>query len=189
MTNHSAIRLVVITITLTMTLAHHTAWAACLPDASLEKKQLNIAQRSFPTLLPALPEILGCDAVADLPSALGDFSADHWRVRILMQHDFIPVEIVIAHELGHALAFKHGETHGRYRGHGSIWMRTMIRAGYGSEAYRTASLTHHYPGLLSVYQTVSQREIKRRLQVPEIDVLALLNERPGWLDFLMRPID
>ena len=162
-------------------------FARCRADASLEIKQAVIARRDFPELVANLPDILGCDDELDMPGALGNFSRSEWRVRILLRPSSTPLEVVIAHELGHALADKNGEVYGRFKGHGAMWLRTMILAGQGEEAARTASMTQDFPGLWAVYQRVA-KQVSRGADF-DLDLVALLKQRPAWLDALTKPID
>lgn len=178
---------------LAVLLSAQGAWAACRADPNLVDLQRMVAERHFPRLLSRLPAIVACDFPRDLsPNAVGDFSPDEWRVRVLKiktpSADLAP-RIVVAHELGHAQVAFDGGHDTPFKGHGEPWLRAMRRAGLNDEAYRTASLSTYYPGLLSVYQQVVSSERPSRKPKEEVDFLALLNERPAFLSVLLKPVD
>jgi hypothetical protein len=167
--------------------------AICRPSPELESLQRELAIKYFPDVKDRLPKITACDRADVGESILGDFNSDKWAIRIITERDDFPVKIVVAHELGHAVAFLQGERHHQYRGHGAIWMRVMIRAGFATEAQRTSNLHFHYPGLDRVYLEVAKLESGRggKTTKPrdQLDVLAMLKERPQWWDWINKPID
>ncbi len=163
--------------------------AVCRSERTLVALQSDVAKQHFTGLLKKLPEIFGCDE-SDFPNdTLGDFNPDAWRIRVLMKRNSLSQRVIVAHELGHAQASLQGEIYGPFKGHGQIWLHVMIDAGFDAEAQRTAGLTNYYPGLLQVYQTVASGERSMGKRAPNVDVVALLNERPAVLDLFLKPID
>jgi hypothetical protein len=181
-------KLVTIWFAIFLVISPKETMAICRPEPILTAMEIAIAKKHFPEVSKKLPEIVGCDP-NDFTDALGDFNPNTWRIRVLMEKSSLTREVIVAHELGHAQASLEGEEYTHFRGHGAIWIRVMIRAGFGAEAQRTAKLTTYYPGLLQVYQVVASTEAHTLKPVPEVNVIALLNERPAVLDFLLTPID
>lgn len=186
----SPIRLAAAALATWLGAASGTATASCQGDASLAEMQTKIARQHFPSLASRLPRILRCEAHDFADGALGDFNDDSWTIRVLHGQHGLSEQIIVWHELGHARAALDGETYGRFKGHGSIWLRTMIRSGLASEARRTAE---YYPGLLPVYQQVmsTERYAERngKGDGKEVDLLNFLRERPDFLVFLTKRID
>jgi hypothetical protein len=168
-------------------------FGACRYSSALESMQRELATKYFPEVKDKLPKISACDRIDVGEGILGDFHSDRWAIRIVTEREDFPVRIVVAHELGHAVAFLQGERHHNYRGHGAIWMRVMIRAGFASEAQRTSNLHFHYPGLDRVYIEIAKLENNRGMKVAksrdQLDVVAMLKERPQWWDWMNKPID
>jgi hypothetical protein len=168
--------------------------AACRHSPELEGLQHELAIKYFPDIKDRLPKISACDRADFDEHILGDFDAGKWAIRIITEREDFPVKIVIAHELGHAVAFLQGERHYQFRGHGAIWIRVMIRAGFANEAKRTSNLHYHYPGLDRIYVEVAKLEndiVGKPAWPPrdQLDVLSMLKERPQWWDWLNKPID
>lgn len=177
-------------IALAALLSAQGAWAVCRTEPVLVDLQRAVAEKHFPKLLAKLPAILGCDSASDFSAnAVGDFSPDQWRVRVLRTETSLAPRIIVAHELGHAQVAFEGGSDTPFKGHGESWLRAMRRAGFDAEARRTASLSTYYPGLLSVYQQMASSERPSRKHKEEVDLLALLNERPSFLNMLLKPID
>lgn len=164
------------------------AGAVCRDDPALAALEARIARQHFPQLTARLPPIQRCDA-SDFPlNVSGDFNPNTWHIRVITTKQLELDRLIVWHELGHAAATEKGETPGGpFRGHGPIWLRVMIRSGLATEAKRTAEI---YPGLLPVYQQVMLKERKPTEQHPDgADLLAFLRERPGFIGFLLTPID
>lgn len=179
-------RLVVIALAGSLGAGIGTANASCQVDAGLVEMQARIARLRFPSLVSRLPRILRCEAHDFANGALGDFNDGSWTVRVLNGQQGLTEQVIVWHELGHARASLDGETYGPFKGHGSIWLRVMIRSGLASEARRTAE---HYPGLLPVYQKVMHLERGAGAKRPDVDLLDFLRERPAFLEFLTKLID
>lgn len=162
--------------------------ASCRGDAQLKELQARIAAKHFPELLPRLPPIEMCDLPSDLPGAAGEFRSIPERIRVLRDSG-IPVDVVVAHELGHALVHRLGLDHRGYGGHGAKWLRVMIRAVYADEATRSANLTDHYPGLLAVHARALRAERAASVTETVFDVAAFLQEKPTWLPWTTKAVD
>jgi hypothetical protein len=168
------------------------AMPACRPDGELDKLQTSIAKRNFPTLMDKpLPRIVSCNSRSDMPGAVGYFSPSEWKIAILRGVTNHPVEVVVAHELGHALDYKLGTSTERFGGHGIGWLRVMVRppAVQSFEARRTAELTDHYPGLLAVYKQVEREEFGKKPPPTDPSFVDWLRGRPEVLDWLLQPVD
>lgn len=165
------------------------AHAGCWSDANLDTMQSDLVRKHFPELKDKSPTVSYCNASEFETNVLGDFNQNSNHIRVLHGSDF-PLKIVLAHELGHCLADRHGEEFGKYRGHGRVWIKTMIHAGFKTEAERTAELSFIYPGLDRLYvKTLAEETKGRRRPVNEFDVIAFLKERPSFVDWLFKPID
>jgi hypothetical protein len=129
-----------------------------------------------------------CDLPSDLPRAAGEFRSNPERIRVL-RDSRIPVDVVVGHELGHALVHRLGLDHRGYGGHGAEWLRVMIRAGDADEAARSASLRENYPGLRAVHARILRAERAASVTEPVFDVTAFLREKPAWLPWMTKSID
>ena len=164
--------------------------AGCWTDASLEVLEGDIIRKHFPALEEKRPTITYCSASDFEKNVIGDFNSTMNHIRIRYESGF-PLKIIVAHELGHAIADRHGEEYGRFRGHGRIWLKEMVRAGFKGEAQRTAEMSSEYAGLDRLYAQVLRDETKIKQRPPpyEVDVVAFLKERPSFVDWFFKPID
>ena len=166
------------------------AQAGCWKDASLEALQHDLIRQHFSELRKTPPTIVYCSISEFGINVIGDFNPKLNHIRVRFESGF-PLKILVAHELGHALADRHGEEYGRFRGHGRIWLKEMIRAGFKGEALRTAEMSSEYAGLDRLYAQVLKDESKTRQRPPlyEVDIMAFLKERPSFVDWFFQPID
>lgn len=164
--------------------------AGCWKDASLEALEGEIIRKHFPALEEKRPSIVYCSKSDFENNVIGDFNPALNHIRVQHESGF-PLKILVAHELGHALADRHGEEYGRFRGHGRVWLKEMVRAGFKGEAQRTAEMSSEYAGLDRLYAQVLRDETKTKQRPPpyEVDVVAFLKERPSFVDWFFKPID
>lgn len=163
------------------------AAAVCRPNAELQALERRMAVAHFPELAK-LPTIEGCDDPRDMPGAVGEFASPQVRIRVLLVTD-TPREVIVAHELGHALVYQLGQPRERFGGHGEAWLRVMMRAGFSDEALRTAQMDGRYPGLLTIHAQVARIEARVRVTDGEGDIFATLNAKAAWASWLTSPVD
>lgn len=165
------------------------ASASCWTDSAYLTLQKELITKHFPTLAMNPPTLLACDQSEFAGNVLGDANSVENRIRILHKGS-MPLALVLGHELGHILADKRGQMYDKWRGHGAIWLKTMIETGYKSEAERTANLSHIYPGLNVVFaEVLSSMKPRNRRPEYEFDMFAFLNGKNAVITWLQQPID